>query len=180
MGAKNTKVQRPLNTVLMVGRVCQMPRLSTSRSGKPRLTVTLAVDRPEYVPPKVKRAKKDGTERVRIEPDFPVVVIEGDLARELAQQTVMGAILFVRGIFQTRNIEDRSANPPRHRVAMEVLANDARILESAEEVARQRAQESAAAPPAVAAPSPAVASQVPRAETVDSTVSIPKQVGGLP
>jgi single-stranded DNA-binding protein len=171
--------KRPLNTVLLVGRICQAPRLSTSRSGKPRLTVTLAVDRPEYVPPKVKRAKKkDGTERVRIEPDFPVVVIEGDLARELAQQTVMGAILFVRGIFQTRNIEDRSAN--RHRVAMEVLANDARILELDAQPSAAVHPTTSSAPPAVAVPSPAVASQAPRAETVDSTVSIPKQVGGLP
>jgi single-stranded DNA-binding protein len=144
--------KRPLNTVLLVGRVCKPPAISTSQSGKPMLTVCLAVNRPEYVPSKVNREVKGGAERVRVEPDFPIVVIEGDLARELSPQVKLGTTLFVRGIFQTRNIEDRSTNPPRKRVAQEVLSNDARVLETTAEVAEaraeQRAEDSVGAPPA--------------------------------
>ncbi len=144
--------KRPLNTVLLVGRVCKPPAISTSQSGKPMLTVCLAVNRPEYVPSKVNREVKGGGERVRVEPDFPIVVIEGDLARELSPQVKLGTTLFVRGIFQTRNIEDRSTNPPRKRVAQEVLSNDARVLETTAEVAEaraeQRAEDSVGAPPA--------------------------------
>jgi single-stranded DNA-binding protein len=124
--------KHPLNTVLLVGRVCKPPVMSHSRNGKPMLTVVLSVDRPENVPQKV--VTEDG--HVHTEPDYPVVVISGDIARELAGKVLVGVNLFVSGIFQTRNYTDNSVKPPRPRVAMEVLSNNVRVLETPADMAR--------------------------------------------
>jgi len=96
-----------------------------SRQGKPMLTVVLAVPRPEFVP-----SKKNGD---RNEPDYPVIIIQGDQATSLSAMAQPGATLFVRGVLQTRNYTDHSTNPPKRRVAQEVLAIDARVLESPEQ-----------------------------------------------
>ncbi len=124
--------KHPLNTVLLVGRVCKPPAMSSSRSGKPMLTVVLSVDRPDNMPQKM--VSEAG--HVRIEPDYPVVVITGDIARELAGKVQIGTNLFVSGIFQTRNYTDNSVQPPRLRVAQEVLTNDVRALETPADMAR--------------------------------------------
>ncbi len=129
-------VKKPLNTVLLVGRVCKPPALSVARSGKSMLTVILSVDRPENVPQKVVATENGHT---RTEPDYPVVVMTGDLARDLAGKVQLDTNLFVSGIFQTRDYIDRTVQPPRKRVAQEVLSNNARILETPADMERAQA-----------------------------------------
>ena len=153
------KPKRPLNTVLLIGRVCKIHSRSTSQAGKPMLTLALAVDRPNNMPQKTSVVKHAALGEIRrIEPDFPVVVIEGILVQELADHVQVGTTLFVRGIFQTRNVDDHSTQPPRKRMVQEVLSNDARVLETpaerAEAQAVQRAEEQAylAAPGTESAP----------------------------
>lgn len=133
--------KQSLNSVLLIGRVCKPPQQIVSRAGKPMLTVCLAVDRPAHVPPKVVSVVT-GTGRTRaLESDYPIVVITGDLALELGQQIHVGAWLYASGIFQTRNIDDHSTEPPRKRVVHEVLALDARLLPAADAAASSSANE---------------------------------------
>ncbi len=138
------KRNRPVNEVHLVGRVCKGPFISKSRVGTPMMTVILAVQRPDDAPPK---RRPDG----KRDADYPPVVIQGEIVERLIPLVQNGTELAVVGTFQTRNIEDRSTNPPKKRVAMEVLVTRSiRLTIDIPSANDERASEESADP----APSP--------------------------
>lgn len=109
-----TRLNPHQNQVYLTGNLCKPPRLTTSTSGKPILTLVLAVQRPAHMP--IKR-RSDAS----VEPDYPPVVIDGEIAAVLARFLKTGDSVTVEGIFQTRNYIERLPGLTRRRTAMEVL-----------------------------------------------------------
>ncbi len=142
--------RRSLNTVLLIGRICKPPQQTVSRTGKPMLTLCLAVDRPDGMPPKIIWIASPSGNRRALDSDYPIVVAAGSLALELRPQVQVGTCLYVRGIFQTRNFTDDSVDPPRKRVIHEVLAADARVLPTSTEIEQAQSEPIQPSPPAEA------------------------------
>lgn len=115
-----------LNVIALTGEVCSspLPRLTTSRAGKPMLTFVVKNQRPPDRPPK--RAEVDG--EVKFEPDFVPIVVEGDWAKALAAQLLplkKSTRVFVEGRFESRNYTEKSTG--RKRVSYHIAARDVRI-----------------------------------------------------
>ncbi len=142
--------KRSLNTVLLIGRICKPPQQTVSRTGKPMLTLCLAVDRPDNMPPKIISIASPAGSRRALESDYPIVAVAGDLALELSPQIQVGTWLYVGGIFQTRNVTDHSVDPPRKRVVQEVLAADARVLPTSAAIEQARTEQIPPSPSAEA------------------------------
>jgi len=120
--ALSRRAVRHTNLVVVIGALCREPRYSVSRAGKPMATLTLAVDRPEDVAPKLIEGSRDS--------DYPVVCVQGDAAQALAGQLHVGATVLAVGIWQTRNyVKDNE-----RRTANEMLARRIWVLHGPDSV----------------------------------------------
>jgi hypothetical protein len=116
--AVSRRAVRHTNFVVVIGALCREPRYSVSRAGKPLATLTLAVDRPEDVAPKVIEGSYDS--------DYPVVCVQGDAVQLLAGKLQVGMTMLALGIWQTRNY----VKDGERRTANEMLARRVWILTS--------------------------------------------------
>lgn len=98
-----------LNSVTLLGRICNEIELRTTTSGKSVATFRIAVDRP-YT--------KQGEEK---KADFITIVAWGNTADFVAKYFSKGSMIALRGEIQTRNFEDKNGNK---RTATEVVARE--------------------------------------------------------
>lgn len=103
-----------MNSINLIGNICQEVELKQTNSGKSVVQFNLAVSRP---------FAKDTT-------DFIPVVIWNQPAEYIARYAKKGSKIAVSGKLTTRNYEDKNGNK---RTAYEVVADSAEICESARE-----------------------------------------------
>ncbi len=85
---------RALNDVKFICRLCEDPQLFTTRSGRPKLVVRVAIPRPPHMPPK-------GSPNA----DFTTIVEYGDKAARDFPFLKKGSEILVEGSLQSRDIE---------------------------------------------------------------------------
>ena len=100
-----------MNSINLIGNICQSVELKQTNSGKSVVSFNLAVSRP-YA--------KDTT-------DFIPLVIWGQPAEYISRYATKGTKIAVSGKLTTRNYEDKNGNK---RTAFEVLVDTAEICES--------------------------------------------------
>lgn len=101
------------NSINLIGRLVRDPELRTTSTGKSVLAIGIAVDRPH---------QKDKT-------DFFDLVLWGPQAEYVTKYAVKGTLISVGGILTSRNW---TANDGSKRKAIEVLADDVKILSKKE------------------------------------------------
>ncbi|MBI5648980.1 MAG: single-stranded DNA-binding protein [Chloroflexi bacterium] len=120
---------RHTNFVVVIGSLCREPRYAVSRAGKPIATLTLAVDRPEDVSPKI-------VEEGARDSDYPVVSLQGDAVQALAGILRAGTTILAVGIWQTRNY----LKDGERRTANEMLARRVWVLGGVDQIAHVSSQ----------------------------------------
>jgi single-strand DNA-binding protein len=103
-----------MNSISLVGRLCESPELKQTNNGKSVVSTTLAVDRPHT---------KDVT-------DFIPVVIWNQSAEYLGKYASKGTKVAITGKLTIRKYEDKNGNK---RTAFEVVADTVEICDSAKE-----------------------------------------------
>lgn len=103
-----------MNTIALIGRLCEAPELKQTTTGKSVVSTTLAVDRP---------FTKDIT-------DFIPIVIWNQPAEYVSRYANKGTKVAVTGKLTTRKYEDKNGNK---RTAFEVVADTVEICDSAKE-----------------------------------------------
>lgn len=98
-----------LNSVIIMGRVCETPTLKTTNSGLSVTSFTVAVDR---------RFQKQGEDK---QADFLNVVAWRQTADFVCKYFNKGSMIAVQGELQTRNYEDKNGNK---RTATEIVADN--------------------------------------------------------
>lgn len=109
-----------MNSINLIGNICQDVELKTTQSGKTVVQFNLAVNRP---------FTKDTT-------DFIPVVVWNQPAEYLARYARKGTKIAVSGKLTTRKYEDKNGN---NRVAYEVVADSAEICEARGEISSSAA-----------------------------------------
>lgn len=130
-----------MNSINLIGNICQDVELKTTQSGKTVVQFNLAVNRP---------FTKDIT-------DFIPVVVWNQPAEYLARYARKGTKIAVSGKLTTRKYEDKNGN---NRVAYEVVADSAEICEA-------RGENSASVAPNTSAPNNSPATYIPDAYTAN-------------
>ncbi len=87
-----------VNIVMLRGNWAKDPDLRYTENGRPFALCTLAVDRP---------AGQNGEEKVA---DFIPVIVGGDLAEAVAEQTAKGSAVWVIGALRVRSYQDANGN----------------------------------------------------------------------
>lgn len=100
-----------MNVINLIGNICQDIELKTTQSGKPVVTLNLAVKRP---------FTKDTT-------DFITVVVWQQNAEYLSRYAHKGSKLGVTGKLTTRKYQDKDGN---NRTAYEVVAEAVYLLDA--------------------------------------------------
>jgi single-strand DNA-binding protein len=131
-----------MNSINLIGNICQDVELKTTQSGKTVVQFNLAVNRP---------FTKDVT-------DFIPVVVWNQPAEYLARYARKGTKIAVSGKLTTRKYEDKNGN---NRVAYEVVADSAEICEA-------RGKISASVGTNAPAPTNSTPTYVPEAYTANS------------
>ena len=103
-----------MNTVNLVGRLCNDPELRSTPSGKSVVSVSLAVKRP----------------RVKDTTDFINLVMWEHTAEYVSKYGSKGSVIAVTGYLTSRKYQDREGNS---RVAYEVLVNEANLIGNKQE-----------------------------------------------
>jgi single-strand DNA-binding protein len=108
------KGEKNMNSINLIGNICQDVELRQTNNGKSVVSFNLAVNRP---------FAKDTT-------DFIPLVVYGQPAEYISRYASKGSKIAVSGKLTTRNYEDKNGNK---RTAFEVVADSAEICESARE-----------------------------------------------
>ena len=103
-----------MNSIQLIGRLCESPELKQTNNGKSVVSTNLAVDRP---------FAKDTT-------DFIPVVIWNQSAEYVSKYAKKGTKVAITGKLTTRKYEDKQGNK---RTAFEVVADTVGICDSAKE-----------------------------------------------
>ena len=103
-----------MNSINLIGNICQDVELRQTNNGKSVVSFNLAVNRP---------FAKDTT-------DFIPLVIYGQPAEYISRYATKGSKIAVSGKLTTRNYEDKSGNK---RTAFEVIVDSAELCGSATE-----------------------------------------------
>lgn len=119
-----------MNSINLIGNICQDVELKQTNSGKSVVSFNLAVQRP---------FSKDTT-------DFIPLVIYGQPAEYISRYANKGTKIAVCGKLTTRNYEDKNGNK---RTAFEVVADSAELCGSATEKPTEPKNE-----PSVSVPNP--------------------------
>ena len=121
-----------LNSIIIMGRICNSPELRQTASGLSVTSFTVAVDR---------AYSKDGEKQT----DFIPVVAWREKADIVTKYFGKGSMIAVKGSLQTRNYEDKQGNK---RTAFEVMADQVSFCGSKSESSGQAQAESAGFPDA--------------------------------
>ena len=103
-----------MNSISLIGRLCESPELKQTTNGKSVVSTNLAVDRP---------FAKDTT-------DFIPVVIWNQSAEYVSKYAKKGTKVGITGKLTTRKYEDKQGNK---RTAFEVVADTVEICDSTKE-----------------------------------------------
>lgn len=103
-----------MNSIQLIGRLCESPELKQTTNGKSVVSTNLAVDRP---------FAKDTT-------DFIPVVIWNQSAEYVGKYAKKGMKIAITGKLTTRKYEDKNGNK---RTAFEVAADTVEICDSTKE-----------------------------------------------
>ncbi|MFH0769767.1 MAG: single-stranded DNA-binding protein [Candidatus Peregrinibacteria bacterium] len=120
------------NRADIVGNTTKDPELRTTTNGKQVLTISVATN---------DRWKEKATGEDRERTEFHIVVVWGDLAKEVASAVKKGNRVFVSGRVQTRSWETQQGSK---RTTTEIVADAFSLLGTKNDVASEAIQNSAA------------------------------------
>lgn len=115
-----------MNQVVLVGRLCQEPEVSSIDNDKQRSVVTVAVNRPFK--------NSEGI----YETDFIRCVLWNNIALNTFEYCHTGDVVGIKGRLQTRNYEDEEKNK---KFLMEVIAEKVTFLSSSNKNSEKEVKE---------------------------------------